>query len=661
MSFSFSKNSLNSEISSNGNNNNDLLLCPKCKLIPKILINELKEEVTYICKSNKKIYSLNYFINNINNINKNDIIINTKCSLHSKKFISYCNTCKLNLCPDCKNMNIKNNKDINININHSNHDIIEFKAINPTGSNINKKRRILESLKKNLNKANLIFEEYVSNIKYLWKKFYLSHNNLIEFKEKIIDTYTTFENNFNSINNLSQIFNEIKFVNKPFDFINEIILNKSVKNTIKKIEDIFKIKNYGHSNVDEINIEEIFDENKNNNLNTSTSTQKPFSVIKSMINVIFEENNQMKEYLICGLSSGILKIYDTNPKFNFKKNIYLYYNKQGFFENKEINYMTEIYKNDYENKSFNIKKNKLYLLICTNDLEMVEISKNFENYSIIQKIGEPNNIYDKALHITLNNIKNNEYILANSNWISFLNIYKLNSTEDNNKYKLLSKLNDSEEIITSFILSKKENNIFEILCANYIENESKFFLVFYKINENDIIEKTHIKTKSFINEQDCIVKFNEYMAGVIIGKYINFDYENSSNNINNGDNNNIYINGISLIDLVNKQIITIIENPYYISKIFNISGGIFIYNSKMKKINLLKYENQRDKYHEIILNKIKFYFDTENLEFCIEDIYENNININDINNNIEDEPIFLVELIGGAIALGKNQKIKIFK
>ena len=307
------------------------------------------------------------------------------------------------------------------------------------------------------------------------------------------------------------------------------------------------------------------------------------------------------------------------------------------------------------------KKNKLYLLICTNDLEMVEISKNFENYSIIQKIGEPNNIYDKALHITLNNIKNNEYILANSNWISFLNIYKLNSTEDNNKYKLLSKLNDSEEIITSFILSKKENNIFEILCANYIENESKFFLVFYKINENDIIEKTHIKTKSFINEQDCIVKFNEYMAGVIIGKYINFDYENSSNNINNGDNNNIYINGISLIDLVNKQIITIIENPYYISKIFNISGGIFIYNSKMKKINLLKYENQRDKYHEIILNKIKFYFDTENLEFCIEDIYENNININDINNNIEDEPIFLVELIGGAIALGKNQKIKIFK
>ena len=151
------------------------------------------------------------------------------------------------------------------------------------------------------------------------------------------------------------------------------------------------------------------------------------------------------------------------------------------------------------------------------------------------------------------------------------------------------------------------------------------------------------------------------MAGVIIGKYINFDYENSSNNINNGDNNNIYINGISLIDLVNKQIITIIENPYYISKIFNISGGIFIYNSKMKKINLLKYENQRDKYHEIILNKIKFYFDTENLEFCIEDIYENNININDINNNIEDEPIFLVELIGGAIALGKNQKIKIFK
>ena len=136
--------------------NINILLCPTCKLIPKIIINELTEEITYIClpllnhtNKNKKIYSLNYFNNNTEIVNKNYININSKCLLHNKKYISYCNSCEINLCPDCKNLN-KNN------MNHLEHDIIELKIISPTGSNINKKKRILESFKKNLNKANLI-------------------------------------------------------------------------------------------------------------------------------------------------------------------------------------------------------------------------------------------------------------------------------------------------------------------------------------------------------------------------------------------------------------------------------------------------------------------------------------------------------------------------
>ncbi len=310
MSYStISINSQNKDTSSDFNNN--LLLCPNCKLIPKILINELTDEITYICSSSvnkkKKIYSLNYFNNNIDTINKNDIILNTKCSLHNKKYISYCNSCEINLCSDCKNINKIENK-----INHLEHDILDLKNISPTGSNINKKRRILESFKKNLNKANLIFEEYISQIKFLWKKVYTKHNNLIEYKQKIIDTYINIENNYNSINNLNEILKEIKFINKPFDFLSEVILNNSVKNTIKKIENIFEIKNYGQSNVDEMNIEEILEENRNNTLNSSSSTQKPFAIIKSLINVKLEENNNfsrtIKEYLICGLSSDFKNI-----------------------------------------------------------------------------------------------------------------------------------------------------------------------------------------------------------------------------------------------------------------------------------------------------------------------------------------------------------------
>ena len=161
--------------------------------------------------------------------------------------------------------------------------------------------------------------------------------------------------------------------------------------------------------------------------------------------------------------------------------------------------MVEIYKEEI------IKKNKFYLLICTNDLEIIEISNNFENYSFLQKIGEPNSIYDKALFIS--NKSNNKYILANSSWLSFLNLYKINRS---NSYELLTKINNSEENYVCFIESLKGDNYFEILCVNYIEdNDDTFYIVFHKIYENNKIENKKIKIPSFINDQDSLVKINE--------------------------------------------------------------------------------------------------------------------------------------------------------
>ena len=656
------------------NQNNNLLLCPICKLIPKIVINELSNDITYICQSplsekcKKRTYSLNYFnINNINNTNnsnsnlisKNTININTKCIKHNKKFSYYCNNCHENICIDCIN-NSKNKQNKN---NHFGHNSIELKSIYPTGSNINKKKRNLESIKKNLNKANLIFEEYILKIKKIWNKIYNNQNRLIEYKLKIIDTYTQIENNYNAINNLNQIFDQMKFINKTFDFINQVILNESTKDIIKKINDIFKIKNYGNSNMDEMNIEEVFVENRNNNLNSSSSTQKQFAIVKTMINVKMNENTNntlLKEYLICGLSSGILKIYDTSPKFIFKKNIYLNYNKEGFCCNKEINYLVEINKDNNSidqnniNEEYIKKKNKLYLLICSTDLDIVEISNNFENYCFIQKIGEANCIYDKADFISQGNYN---YILAYSTWLTFFNVYEKN--KNNESYNLLTKLNDSEEVCVGFIESSSNDKYIEILCASCNETNENFNLIFYKIfHEEKFNSKNNkkIKVPSFINEQDCLLKINSNMAALIIGNYIN-DYLNYENTNDVGKN----INGILLIDLINKQILSIIESDYYISKIFLISGGLLVYNSKERKINILKYYNQNGKYIEIDLNqKSKFFFNADNFDFCMEDFFTDNENKN-IENSNEDELLLLTELKGGVIALAKNQKIKLYK
>lgn len=653
------------------NQNNFLLICPICKLIPKIYLNELTNEITYICKSSdsqqykKKTYPLSYFNINQDLLTQSNINLNTTCILHNKRYNYYCNTCELNICIDCINSN--NMKNIENKNNHLEHDIIELKLISPTGSSINKKRRLLESLKKNLDKANLIFKEYISKIKQKWNKIYNIQNNLIEFKQKIINTYTQFENNYNSINNLNQIFNQVKFINKPFDFLGEVVFNESTKDIVKKINDIFRIKRYGFSNLDEMKVEEVFEENRNNNLNSTTSTQKQYAIVKTMINVKMNENNNsrlVKEYLVCGLSSGILKIYDTAPKFIFKKNIYLYYNKVDISNNKEINYIVEIYNNNSKDENnikdeYIAKKNKLYLLICTTDLDIIEISNNFDNYSFIQKIGEANCLYDKAHFISY---KNNKYILAYSNWLSFLNVYKRNT--NNNNYDLLVKLNNSEELCVSFIEGNNKDNNIEIICANYIETNNEFYIIFYKIHNKENIHKekkeikinesniTKIKVPSFINDQDCLIKINSCTGALITG-----NYENEYINYNN--------NGILLIDLKYKQIITIIENNYNINKIFTMNGGILLYNSKEKKINLLKYNNPSDKYPEFnIKEKNKFFFDSDNFEFKQENIYSelnyNNKSNNNDNSN-EYEIISINELTGGVLALAKNQQIILYK
>ena len=58
--------------------------------------------------------------------------------------------------------------------------------------------------------------------------------------------------------------------------------------------------------------------------------------------------------------------------------------------------------------------------------------------------------------------------------------------------------------------------------------------------------------------------------------------------------------------------------------------------------------------------KIKFFFDSENFNFYINDLYlDNKIKISE--NSNEDELILLTELSGGIIAFAKNQKIKLYK
>ena len=641
MSFSLTKAIINKNEINQKIINNNILLCPLCKLVPKILINELSNEITYKCidskipaNSHTKIYSLNYFINNSKNVQKIITNANTICNKHKKQYISYCETCHLNLCKEC-------------NIDHKNHNIIDFEFITPTCSNINKKRRILESMKKNLKKVNSLFEEYINKIKFLWKKIYEAQNNIIEFKSKIIETYDVFKNNFNAINNLNQIFNEMKFADKPFDFINQILLNKNNKNILSKINDFFKINIYGSSENDEINFDI-----------PNLANQ---GIVKNMLTVKLNENNNtkiLKEYLICCLFNNFLKIYDISPKFKLKQMIFIGKNSLNddirfSYGGNEINSIIEI---DENNKDHIKYKNKIYLLVCRNDLDIIELSNNFTSFNYIQKIGETNCIYDKALFIPK---LNNRFILAYSNYLSFLNVYK-NNKEIN--YDLFHEINISEEeIIISFIENQKnDNNIIEIIYSVFKENNN-FYLVFYEIKNFQKIEinKTLIKIPSIKNDQDGIKKINECTAAVITGQFI-YD-ENIISDCNT------VVNGLLLFDLINKQIISLIEVNKTFDNIFFISGGLFIYHSAELMLKFYKYKIIH-KYPEIILDCDIFSINVNNFEKKNGNLEENIIgNNSNKDGNIEDninskiEFISVTELEGGIIAVSKNKQIRLFK
>jgi hypothetical protein len=222
----------------------------------------------------------------------------------------------------------------------------------------------------------------------------------------------------------------------------------------------------------------------------------------------------------------------------------------------------------------------------------------------------------------------------------------------------------------SFIENNSNINYIELLSANYIESEDDFYLFFYKIFNDDKINKNNeetlideknikkLKIQSFINDQDCLVKINPSIAALVTGTYSK-DYL-SDENLNSSINNN---SGIALIDLINKQIITIFESNYYIEKIFIISGGILTYNSKDKIINILKYYDQNDKFAEICLGEEKFYFDSNNFNFSMEDLYiKNKYKKKSTNKDDSFEELILInELEGGIIALAKNQQIKLYK
>ena len=229
------------------------ILCPQCKSLPLVNINDkgisqincinnhqffnlsldayfkfknLEEKIKcHLCKNLEYYYDTFYICscNNyicplcfkkhlfINNSNKHTLVkyINRfcYCKLHNINFISYCKTCKNNLCQLCEEEHNKK------------HDIILFKQIMPNSDKINEIKNEIE-LEKSL------LDEYEQNIQNLINYTSIYLKNKLSESNMIYDTILHFLDNLNNYQNINNINNiNIKKINKDLNKYYDNIIN----------------------------------------------------------------------------------------------------------------------------------------------------------------------------------------------------------------------------------------------------------------------------------------------------------------------------------------------------------------------------------------------------------------------------------------------------
>jgi len=345
----------------NKNNNNEKIkdiICPECGLLDTFVIND-NSFINKKCNNHHNYtLSLNSFISlqkrdeqNINcyrcgndKLFYNDLIyINTKgkyicplclnfdesdiinykfkyyiCIKHNKKYESYCNECKINLCKKCE-------------INHKRHKIILFKKIKP-----NKKR--IEEIKNEKSKLNK-YKSELNELKNYIITIYEYIMEEIDNYNKIYDYIIESEHNLNyeSINNILN-FKTDKLMKEIDDFLNQNNINK-IRNIIIKYE----------NKINELSI--IYNKGKN-------------GIIK-LFDSEFVKNNKGKCYLL--INNKITELVEKIDYHNYFNNNNERKIKIRIIENKSYSFFSG-YSNGITNMSYMFYR-------CTSISSLPDISK----------------------------------------------------------------------------------------------------------------------------------------------------------------------------------------------------------------------------------------------------------------------------------------------
>ena len=175
------------------------------------------------------------------------------CKLHNKKFVGYCESCKLDICLLCTS-------------NHEKHDLLQYNEIQPTS------KKVAELKEK--------FIEYKKNNKLLISKFHLWLEKINYYSNKILEILENnekvYQNTFSNYDENNLIFSEIDNMNQirkkglilGYKNIN-LELFENEEKILENSDVIIKV-------IKEMEMEDVFFsiKNQNNFLNTENVIKK---------------------------------------------------------------------------------------------------------------------------------------------------------------------------------------------------------------------------------------------------------------------------------------------------------------------------------------------------------------------------------------------------
>ena len=534
-------------------NKKNILLCPNkyCNSIPEIYFEENSSSIYLFCNNNKKKEKHKYHIPLEKYLNDNAIMSSFKLKDEEEKELQEINS----RLPDELNQEIEDMK-----------------------NKIKLQKKYLENL---TNIFNSLIEKIVNDYTQLLE----NKLSIFLLEKKIIYTFLKYHTDKNAIKNFQNLSNFIQ--NMPIP--NNSILNNDENNAYNK--NIINNSNEDIINNDESNNKkEKFSENKMKNILERIKTlSKIFSYLDNTSHHLMTINKRKNISDISGVNNlcilkngnlcissdfGLVNIY----KYNQKINNFEIINKLTPLKNNVIKYVTQLSNDILICCSKKLIIGKLF----NNDLnyEIYQIIDEFDNFNIVKVIELTNNYlvtYDRGYQISVF-----KEIYTNQNQIQYQLIYnKINKGEQ--VYSLLAlpynKIKDIQYISTSNNFNSNGNN-----CLRFYSSEFNYknFDTIYDLNCSRFV--------------DSVLMINDTILCLGI---------QDSSSLNS-------INGIALIDIKIRQIVTFIEGEYPTS----------IYKLKNDLIAIAINKSSDDDEELIPSKKINFYYIDGNNEL----IFINSIN-----------------------------------